>query len=99
MNTYGKYFLPVLFGSLCIFSLDASAQIKAVTEISKAQQAADAYEKNHWVDAFTTYAYLADAGHADAARIASQMWKYGVPLYATEFLATPAQLKRWLSLQ
>lgn len=99
MNTYRKTIFPLIFSSLCIYSIHASAQKIATTEISKSQQAAEAYEKNHWADAFATYAYLADTGDANAARIAYQMWKYGVPLYATEFLATPLQLKRWRSLQ
>lgn len=79
--------------------MHASAQKNAFAEISKSQQAAEAYEINHWVDAFAIYAYLADTGDANAARIAYQMWKYGVLLYATEFSATPFQLKRWRSLQ
>jgi hypothetical protein len=98
MNTCRKIIYFFIF-SLCIFSMHASAENIANAEISKSQQAAEAYEKNHWTDAFAAYSILADTGDADAARIAYQMWKYGVPLYATEFLATPFQLKRWLSLQ
>ena len=56
------------------------------------------YEIGHRAQAFALYAALADRGHAEAARIALQMWRYGPQLYAMSFAAQPEQLAYWLQL-
>ena len=95
MSIYASLCTRLLLCGTCIFSTHALAQNSSSNETSKWRLAAEAYEKNHWIDAFTTYAYLADSGHTEAARIAYQMWKYGTTLYATKFSATSAQLEQW----
>ena len=102
-SSYTKLCSPLFFCAVCVLSMQTSAQNTAGDEISKSlsasQLAAEAYEKNHWQDAFTNYAYLADTGNNEAARIAYQMWRYGAPLYVTQFSATPAQLENWRKYQ
>ena len=106
MNTLTRKILSLLVGSTFSLCMPAWSQSTASTALdgtpyrsaidaSKFQQAAEAYESNHWVKAFTNYGDLADAGHDEAARIAYQMWLYGIPLYSIRFSATPEQLKRW----
>lgn len=103
MNSYTKICLPLFFCGACMLSTQASAQNMASDEISTSdsasQLAAEAYEKNHWLEAFINYAHLADTGNTEAARIAFQMWRYGAPLYATQFSATSAQLGNWRKYQ
>lgn len=62
------------------------------------ETAMERYERNHWVEAYAQLALLADLGHAESARIASQMLTYGPALYGTHFTATPIQSRRWAML-
>lgn len=57
--------------------------------------ALQAYERNHWPQAYAALARLADRGHPEAARIALQMWAHGPKLYGTEFNATARQVSFW----
>jgi hypothetical protein len=59
------------------------------------EAAMEAYERNHWLEAFTALARLADHGHAEAARIASLMQRHGTALYGMHFATAPGQLQRW----
>jgi hypothetical protein len=58
-------------------------------------QALEAYERNHWSAAFEAFAALADAGHAEAARVALQMLRFGPPLYGQRFEAPALRQQRW----
>lgn len=58
-------------------------------------EAMEAYERNHWIEAFLGLSRLADKGDSQAARIAFQMSKYGPFLYKTEFLITGVQYDQW----
>ena len=51
-----------------------------------------AYERSHWQQAFHTLSDLADRGHVEAARIAGQMQRFGLPLYGMQFPVRPTQL-------
>ena len=51
-----------------------------------------AYERNHWQQAFDALADLADGGHVEAARIAGQMERFGVPLYGMNFQVRSTRL-------
>jgi hypothetical protein len=53
------------------------------------------YERNQWPQAFAALARLADLGHAEAARIALQMWQWGPVLYSTDFAASEQRRARW----
>jgi hypothetical protein len=58
-------------------------------------QALLAYENNHWPQAFATLSQLGDEGHAESARMALQMWRYGRALYGVSFSASAAQVDYW----
>lgn len=60
------------------------------------QQGMAAYETGHWQVAFERFAALADDGHADAARIALQMARFGPALYSQDFSAPPDRRSRWV---
>jgi len=84
---------------LALLAGAASAQAADAPDALQAFDAAMvAYERNHWDEAFTALARLADRGHPDAARMALQMWRFGPKLYQTNFSASAAQVERWTRL-
>lgn len=58
--------------------------------------ARDQYEIGHYADAFSTFAALADKGHCDAVRMATQMARLGRAHYGTDFKAEPERVARWM---
>jgi hypothetical protein len=60
--------------------------------------AQDQYEQNHWQDAFSMFAGLANHNHRRSAQVACHMWKYGGVLYKTDFSASEEQILRWCAL-
>ena len=60
--------------------------------------AQDQYEQNHWQDAFSMFAALANHNHRRSAEVACHMWKYGVVLYKTDFSASEEQILRWCAV-
>lgn len=78
----------------------ALAQSLPTPEGDSAFEAAmQAYERNHWQAAYAAFAALADAGHAESARIAMQMWRHGPTLYGIPFVAEPRQMESWSRLR
>lgn len=65
------------------------------TEYGAAQ---DQYGQNHWHDAFSSFARLAQRHHRQSAKVAFQMWKYGPALYGTDFSVTRNQILLWCLL-
>lgn len=63
----------------------------------RAGEARVAYENGHYARAFDLFAELADAGHAEATRIALQMHRLGPALFGQRFDASEARLARWLA--
>ncbi len=81
---------------LCALLPAHAQQAPDAAEDSAAFDAAmQAYERNHWPQAWAALARLADRGHPEAARIALQMWTHGPRLYGTEFAATSRQITLW----
>jgi hypothetical protein len=68
---------------------------EASTPEARFQQAHDAYERSHWRAAFEGFAGLADLGHAEAARVALQMSRFGPVLYGQDFETAPPRQQRW----
>lgn len=64
---------------------------------ARAGEARFAYENGHYARAFELFAGLADAGDAEAARIALQMHRLGPALFGQRFDASEARLMRWLA--
>ena len=105
MNTLKKLFLLNVFtvmlaggtttGSMAQATpLPCAVMVRAeIADQSGATFAAamQAYERNHWQQAFDALADLADGGHVEAARIAGQMQRFGLPLYGMHFPVRPTQ--------
>ena len=53
------------------------------------------YERNQWRPAFDAFGRLADAGDAEAARIALMMNTRGPALYGTVLPASPHRIEHW----
>ncbi len=84
---------------LALFAHGATAQTARAPDSAHAfDTALSAYERNHWDAAFATLVQLADQGHAEAARMALQMWRFGPKLYQTSFSANAEQTSRWTQL-
>lgn len=84
---------------VAMLPLCAAAQTTAGAVQDRAYAAAQAeYEVGHYAAAFTAFAALADAGHAESARIAMQMHRHGPGLYQMRFAAGPMQIGRWTAL-
>lgn len=73
---------------------------QAESQILNAEYVAaqDQYDQNHWHDAFSSFARLAEKHHPQSARAAFQMWKYGPVLYRTDFAVTKDQVLLWCLL-
>ena len=84
---------------VALLPLAAVAQPTSAPELDRAYAAAQAeYEVGHYAAAFTGFAALADAGHAESARIALQIQRFGPGLYQMRFAAGPQQIGRWTAL-
>ena len=58
-------------------------------------QASALYREGRWSGAYGRFAYLADHGHSEAARIAMHMLRMGPTLYGTEWGASQPQIDNW----
>ena len=77
---------------------DAALASASAAEIATAQAfdtALQDYERCHWLSAFEQLLRLADRGHAQAARMAMQMVRYGPALYGQTFALSPGQMERF----
>jgi hypothetical protein len=86
---------------LIALTLFASAAATAQGQDSAARfdAAREAYDAGHYRSAFDTFASLADQGHCDAMRIATQMSRWGRPLYAHTFEIGAERLRQWQALR
>lgn len=93
---------PRLMQAVAVLALTvgaASAQpVRAVEPSEAFDSAMLAYERDQWNDAYAGFAALADRGHAEAARVALQMWRQGPTRYRSTFPASAAQRQQWLRL-
>lgn len=53
------------------------------------------YERCHWLPAFEQLVRLAERDHAQAARMAMQMYQHGPGLYGQTFALSPGQVERF----
>ena len=54
-------------------------------------EALQAYERNHWPQAFSAFMVLANQGHAESARVVLLMHRHGPGLYGQDFALTASQ--------
>lgn len=88
----------IALASFCavLMSTTAFAQAPVDAALEAALEAAQVlYDKGDYGSAYIRYAELADAGHAEASRIAWLMSLHGQRLYGRTFEATPYQQLRW----
>jgi hypothetical protein len=92
------YFVAVVVVAASVMTLTAvPAQAdEPAAPSERFHQGMAAYETSHWQIAFERFAALADDGHAEAARIALQMARFGPALYGQRFEATPDRRSRWV---
>lgn len=83
-----------LAGTLSALAPSAWAQA-AASDAQAFAAAMEAYHDSHWPQSYAQLALLADRGHVEAARIASQMHRWGPRLYGQRFTASGDQLTRW----
>lgn len=89
----------ILAGVACLLTAHISTATAQPAMPADYPSALEAYERNHWSDAYRAMSQLADGGHAEAARIALQMKRYGSVLYGQRFEATALQEQRWAALR
>jgi len=89
--------LRVLACAVSLLTTVATAAAQPAT--AEFDAALEAYERNHWPEAYRAMSRLADGGHREAARVALQMLRYGHVLYGQRFEATPYQELSWTWLQ
>ena len=75
----------------------ASAQPSADMQ-RRLGMAMDSYERCQWGAAFEQLSALADGGHAESARIALLMARFGPTMYGSRFDTDAQQRERWLTL-
>jgi hypothetical protein len=82
--------LAVLVASMLTTTAFAQAPVDTAFESAQAL-----YDKGDYTQAYGRFAELADAGHAEASRIAWLMNRHGRRLYGRAFEATPYQQLSW----
>lgn len=60
------------------------------------EAAMQAYQEGRYPAAYGRFVKLANGGHAEAARIALDMYRYGQQLYGSAWGAEPNQLRDWI---
>jgi hypothetical protein len=92
--------LPSIPRALCAiavaFLAHHSAYASATTDAF--DNAMQAYADSHYDTAFTQLGALADQGHAESARIALMMARFGPVLYAARWSVDAQRKARWLEL-
>ena len=84
----------IALASVCAVLMSTTAFAQA--PVDAAFEAAQIlYDKGDYGSAYIRYAELADAGHAEASRIAWLMSLHGQRLYGRTFEATPPQQRSW----
>jgi hypothetical protein len=77
----------------------AGAQAAAPADLQLKFEAAQArYRAQQFAGAYGRFVELADRGHADAARIAWMMYRWGTPLYGAAWYASAPQIRAWSAL-
>lgn len=85
---------------LCIagFATLAATSATAAPDDDQFVVAMQIYNDCHYPIAYARLSGLADSGHAEAARIALLMVRYGPQLYGSEWSASPRQIDNWIRL-
>jgi hypothetical protein len=95
VNNRHKILLSVLIFASTLLSTQARAQNTDPSADIRFAEAMDLYEMGKWSSAYERLAVLADNRHAEAARIALLMYRFGPTLYGVESSASKEQVERW----
>ena len=90
--------LKPCIAAFALCSAMASGQAQPVPDAQMEREfeaAMQAYERNHWQDAFDALAKLADKGHSEATRVALLMHRFGPVLYGSTFVVSRRQEDLW----
>jgi hypothetical protein len=98
MNNRHKILLSVLIGASALLSTPARAQGIMTSADIRFTEAMDLYQLGKWTHAYERLAILADNHHADAARIALLMYRFGPSLYGVTSSASKEQVERWAQI-
>ena len=80
------------------FAILTATSATAATIDDDFDAAMQSYEDCHFSIAYDRLAMLADGGHAEAARIALLMVRYGPQLYGGQWSASTYQIENWTRL-
>jgi hypothetical protein len=83
---------------LCADATAATPPINVPSPEAAFNDAMEQYRDGRWAAAYGRFAWLADHGHAEAARIALLMLRHGVRLYGHEWAASQPQISQWMRL-
>lgn len=86
--------------TLCIAGLAVAATTSAIAagDDERFVAALQLYHDGHYSAAYGRLVALADGGHADAARIALLMVRFGPQLYDGQWSASASQIELWIAL-
>lgn len=92
--------IPCVLASvlLCANAAAATSPADAARADTQFNEAMDLYGTSRWAAAYGRFAALADRGHAEAARIALLMLRYGSRLYGHDWGASQPQINQWMEL-
>jgi len=94
-----RFILHVLAALLlCANAAAATPSVDAARFDAQFNEAMDLYSVGKWAGAYGRFAALADRGHAEAARIALLMLRYGSRLYGHDWGASQPQINQWMEL-
>ena len=77
---------------------DAGASLATAGPQVRFDQARQAFREGRHAHAYARFAALADAGHVPSAQIALLMHRQGLPMFGSDWAATPWQQERWTAL-
>jgi hypothetical protein len=99
--TLNRIFQALLVLSVACAAGIGQAQVAVPDAAERAQlfsYAAQLYHEGRWSGAYGRFARLADAGDAEAARVALHMLRMGSTLYGTDWGASQPQIDQWTRL-
>ena len=101
---FGQPLLPFVFAAAFIGmgtpvlaqpTSASTSQASSRALVDRFDDAMQAYERNHWPQAFEAFLALAEQGHVDATRLVMQMHWHGARLYGQRFALTALQMERF----
>lgn len=98
-NNPARFLFNVLAAALlCGNAAAATSPANASVTEARFADAMDLYSVGKWSAAYGRFAALADQGHAEAARIALLMLRYGAKMYGHDWGASQPQIDHWITL-